>query len=493
MVRGKRDWIDYLAGDMNACVKKGMLMKKIFSVLLILCLSVGLLTACGGTEQQTDTTTTPADTTTSAPVETTEPAPTGLTVIAADGSTSFKVIRDENANNVIVELAVDLFNTLNDTYNAKVGLSDDWVRKTDEDGTVTTEDYEILVGDTNRKESVLAKEQLGDNDYIICVMGNKVVIQGKSVFSVKYAVEQFVAKYVTKAGEVLVMDPNEVIAGMGSSQGISLTEGADLRVMTFNVLGSGQEPKKRYPYIQETILTYMPDVVGFQECNADQHANVINKLKDNYTLALRTHADGTLNYTPIIYLTDKYTQVDAGIEWLDSRYTGTNTKSISWVVLKSKETGKTFAVVNMHAAVISTDYKGFETMPAAERNTLVNEWRVDNVRQMLEVRDNIQAKHGTIAVMFTGDFNFNSDSAAYSATKKAGLTEAEVSATGKKTTGYASYSGTAGKAPGSGKTIDHIFYDPDEVTALRHHIARDEVYEYSASDHCAVWADVMIK
>jgi len=298
---------------------------------------------------------------------------------------------------------------------------------------------------------------------------------------------------VTKAGEALVVAADTVITGKGSSQGISLTEGAELRIMTFNVLGSGQEPKKRYPHIQETILTYMPDVVGFQECNADQHGNVINQLKDYYTLAQRSHADGTLIYTPIIYLTEKYTQIDSGVEWLDSRYTGTNTKSIAWVVLKSKETGKTFAVVNMHGAVISTDYKGFEDMPSAERSKLVNEWRVDNVRQMLKVRDNIKAKHGDIAVVYTGDFNFNSDSAAYSETKKAGLTEAEVSATGKKTTGFASFSGTAGVAPGAGKTIDHVFYDPDEATALRHHIARNEIYEYSASDHCAVWADLYIK
>ena len=47
-------------------------------------------------------------------------------------------------------------------------------------------------------------------------------------------------------------------------------------------------------------------------------------------------------------------------------------------------------------------------------------------------------------------------------------------------------------APGTGKSIDHVFYHPDEATALRHHIARNEVYEYSASDHCAVWADLKI-
>jgi endonuclease/exonuclease/phosphatase family metal-dependent hydrolase len=468
--------------------------KRILFCLLAVLMLTSLLCACGAEKPQETTAT--SDTWTDLPgdlVETEPPAPAGLTVIAADGSSQFKVIRPELTNSVMVELAVDFMNTLNEAYKSKIGISDDWTKNTDENGQVTSDAFEILLGDTNRRESALAKEQLGNNDYIICTIGNKVVIQGKSVYNVKFAVEQFVAQYVTKAGEALILDLAQPVVGMGSSQGISLSEGAEMRIMTFNVLGSGQEPKKRYPFIQETILTYMPDVVGFQECNADQHANVINQLKDSYTLAQRTHADGTIIYTPIIYLSAKYTQLDSGVQWLDSRYTGTNTKSVAWVVLKSNETGKTFAVVNMHGAVISTDYKGFETMPSGERSKLVNEWRVDNVRQMLDVRTEIQNKHGKIAVFFTGDFNFNSDSDAYRATKAAGLTEAEVSATGKKVTGFASYSGTAGKAPGSGKTIDHVFYHPDEAVAIRHHIARNEVYEYSASDHCAVWADVSVK
>ena len=465
--------------------------KRLFLGLLTVLMLTALLIGCGKTQAPAETTA--SDTVTTEAVTETEPAPTGLTVIAADGATQFKVIRPELANNVVVEMAINLFNTLNETYGAKVGLSDDWTKKVDADGMVTNEDYEILIGDTNRRESALAKEQMGENDYIICTIGNKVVIQGKSVYSVKFAVEQFVEKYVTKAGEALVIDLPNPIVGMGSAQGITLSEGADLRIMTFNVLGSGQEPKKRAPYIQETILTYMPDVVGFQECNSEQHGLTINALKSDYTLAQRAHESGTIIYTPIIYLTEKYTQLDSGVEWLDSRYTGTNTKSVAWVVLQAKETGKKFAVVNIHGAVISTDYKGFENMPSGERSALVNEWRVDNVRQMLDVRTDIQTKHGNIAVVFIGDFNFNSDSDAYRATKAAGLTEAEVSATGKKTTGYASYSGTAGKAPGTGKSIDHVFYDPDEATAIRHHIARNEVYEYSASDHCAVWADIALK
>lgn len=468
-------------------------MKKALILLLSLLLTLTLLCSCGGDPAPAETTAADVSASESESVTETAPVSTALTVIEADGSTKFKVIRPELTNNVIVSLAVEFMNTLNNTYKSKVGISDDWTKNTDENGLVTSDAYEILLGDTNRRESAEAKELMGDNDYIICVIGNKVVIQGKSVYSVKFAAEQFVSKYVTKAGEALVVDLSEPIVGMGSSQGISLSEGAEMRIMTFNVLGSGQEPAKRAPYIQETILTYMPDVVGFQECNAEQHGLTINALKGDYTLAQYKHESGTVIYTPIIYLTEKYTQIESGVQWLDSRYTGTNTKSVAWVVLKSNETGKTFAVINMHGAVISTDYKGFETMPSGERSKLVNEWRVDNVRQMLDIRTDIQNRHGKIAVFFTGDFNFNSDSDAYRATKAAGLTEAEVSATGKKTTGYASYSGTAGKAPGMGKSIDHVFYHPDEAVAIRHHIARDEVYEYSASDHCAVWADVAIK
>jgi endonuclease/exonuclease/phosphatase family metal-dependent hydrolase len=248
---------------------------------------------------------------------------------------------------------------------------------------------------------------------------------------------------------------------------VALTAGADLRVMTFNLRGGEDNPYVRHPNIYETILTYMPDVIGCQEANNGHYPEVLNRLEDYAIVS----TEMPVNCTPILYRKDKYTQVDGGCSYLRMRNTDTGTKSIAWVVLRAVETGKTFCVINLHG-------------------TLMIDWRMDNVREMLELKESIKSKYGDISVLFTGDFNFNSDEITYQLIRDAGLTEAELSAA-VRMEGLGTWH-PVGVAPGIGKSIDHIFYHPDDVTALRHHIAMAEGFELDASDHCAVWADVVL-
>lgn len=476
--------------------------KTLLCLLTVLMVSV-LLAGCGARGEQETTSSVPTDTalpTDSATAETdevvnetTEPAATGLTVVAADGSSSFKIVRGEEATTVIRDLAVELHHALNGAYNGKISIGDDWVRGFGEKDPITTEDYEILIGDTNRRESATAKAQMGTNDYIICTIGNKIVIQGRSVLNVKYAVERFIEQFATgRAGEPMIVDIPEPICGMGRSQSIALTEGAEMRIMSFNVLAYGTLAR-RAPLIREVFHAYVPDIAGIQEGSAAIYDGVVDQLADRYTVAQRYHADGTLLSTPILYLTEKYTQIDSGAEWLEQNYFGSQ-KAITWVVLKSRETGKTFSVVNYHAAVLENTYKGYEDKSAEFCAALEKEYRIDNVRQILEIRDRIQTKYPGIAVFFTGDFAFSSTYEAYKGLDQAGLTTADVSSTGKKMAGYSTYSGSSivGVSPGKGKPIDHVFHHPDESSVLRHHIALEEQFELDASDHKAVWADVKI-
>ena len=480
-----------------------MVRKKISLCLLAPLLASLLLTGCGGAQNEEETTTaaTLTDTaavstaeTTEIAAETTETAPSGLTVIAADGSSAFKIIRDEEATTVIRDLAVELHHALNGAYNGKIGIGDDWVRGFGEKDSIETEDFEILIGDTNRKESATAKAQMGTNDYIICTIGNKIVIQGRNVLNVKYAAERFLEQFATgRAGEPMIVDIPEPICGMGRSQSIALTEGAEMRIMSFNVLAYGTLAR-RAPQIREVFHAYVPDIAGIQEGSSAIYDGVVDQLADRYTVAQRYHADGTLLSTPILYLTEKYTQIDSGAEWLEQNYFGSQ-KAITWVVLKSRETGKTFSVVNYHAAVLENTYKGYEDKSAEFCAALEKEYRIDNVRQILEIRDRIQTKYPGIAVFFTGDFAFSSTYEAYKGLDQAGLTTADVSSTGKKMAGYSTYngSGIVGVSPGKGNPIDHVFHHPNESSVLRHHIAQEEKYELDASDHCAVWADVTVK
>lgn len=448
-------------------------MKKFFTFVLLVCLLL-LAAACGKDEAEIENTSATApslsEQETTVPAQT-EPPAQDLTLIDENGKSAFTVVRADEADGLTVNVAIDLHTELNRVYNSKVGLSSDISIHRELDGTVVNDKYEILVGDTNRPESIAARAELEASDtednYIICVKGKKLVILGKNGSSTKYAVGLFLEKYLGTAGQALVIPADTLLTGSGAASSLPLTEGAELRIMTFNLRGGEDNPYMRHPNIYETILTYLPDVIGFQEANNGHYPEVLHRLED-YAIVT---TEMPVNCTPIIYLRDKYTQIDGGCTYLRMRNTDTGTKSIAWVVLRANETGKTFCVINMHGA-------------------LVVEWRMDNVRQMLELKESVKSKYGDIPVMFTGDFNFSSDEITYQLTRDAGLTEAELSAE-VRMEGWNTWH-SVGVAPGNGKSIDHIFYHPDDVTALRHHIAMAEGFELAASDHCAVWADVKL-
>lgn len=443
-------------------------MKRMLSIWLIVCLLFAF-TACGksgGEAGETAVSVTETELTTTAPAQT-ERVAEDLVLVDENGKTSFTIVRADEADGLTVNVAIDLHTALNSTYSSKVGISSDISLRKEADGTVVNDKYEILVGDTNRPESIAAREDLGENDYIICVKGKKLVILGVSGFATKYAVELFIEQYIGQAGQALIIPADTYLADKGAAESVALTEGADLRIMTFNLLGGEENPNVRHSNIQETILTYMPDIIGFQEANNGHYPNVIHHLED-YAI---TETEMPNNCTPIIYLKDKYTQVDGGCNFLRMRNTDTGTKSIAWVVLRVNDTGKNLCVINLHGA-------------------LVAEWRVDNVRQMLELKESVKSKYGDIPVLFTGDFNFASMEAAYQVTLDAGLTEAEVSAD-TRMTGLGTWH-PVGTAPSVGNSIDHIFYHPDDAHALRHHIAMADGFEIKASDHCAVWADMKL-
>ena len=433
-------------------------MKHILSWILLSLLLLGLV-ACGDTPDITSATTTEAQTTT--PVQT-EPIVPDLVVIDESGKSEFTVVRADEADGITVNVAIALHTALQDTYQSKIGLSSDISIRREPDGTVINDKYEILIGDTNRPESIAARAELGENDYIICVKGKKLIILGVNGAATKYAVNLFMEQYVGQAGQALIIPADTRITGDGTTTSVALTAGADLRVMTFNLRGGEDNPYVRHPNIYETILTYMPDVIGCQEANNGHYPEVLNRLEDYAIVS----TEMPVNCTPILYRKDKYTQVDGGCSYLRMRNTDTGTKSIAWVVLRAVETGKTFCVINLHG-------------------TLMIDWRMDNVREMLELKESIKSKYGDISVLSTGDFNFNSDEITYQLIRDAGLTEAELSAA-VRMEGLGTWH-PVGVAPGIGKSIDHIF-GLNAVHFYVHGIIRGEDV-YRASDHCPVYVD----
>ena len=154
--------------------------------------------------------------------------------------------------------------------------------------------------------------------------------------------------------------------------------------------------------------------------------------------------------------------------------------------------GDRFAVINFHGAVCSADYTGYENMTSEQRNQQALAWRIDNVRQIIEIKDRIVAKHGSIPIMVTGDYNFNSTSEPYKNLTAAGFTEAELIARESRLENYKSYySYGSATSLGTGKSIDHIFMIND-IDFVAHNIVGDSI-AFTASDHMPVYADFNVK
>lgn len=168
------------------------------------------LAAC--TTGNTDETTAaeiPAETTIE---ETTAPVPTGI-ILASNGASDYVIVRPTECQSFILDAMSDLRKTVADKYGVTLKPQDDWVKGLAKGETYTSEAPEILIGETNRPESIEVLASLQPGEYKVCVSGNKLVLIGTTDYLTGLAVQEFV-KYVnesTEASELTVSNDYTVL------------------------------------------------------------------------------------------------------------------------------------------------------------------------------------------------------------------------------------------------------------------------------------------
>lgn len=412
-----------------------------------------------------------------------------LNIVNADGSSEFKIVYAFFGDKALTSTVNLLLQRMNNKFSSNIEMVSHTANG--ESGTVENDTFEILIGQTNRKQSKEALKDLSKGEYIILASGNKLVITGTTNEAIVEAVNVFMEKYVANADKAsgIIIPREEMIKGTKDMS--TIYKDADLRIMTLNVCLSNHEPEKRRTHILNLIEDYNPTVICFQEYNAASYIRIGAALSGDYKAAISSHPDGSgiAIYTPIYYRTDTFTLVDSDGGWLRDRFTGTNTKCYSWAVLKFKDSGKIFAVTNYHGAVASKDYEGYENYSDEQITQLAVKWTYGNVQQLLEILAAIKAEHGDIPFLCAGDFNFDKNMSAYKLATDSGMVEAETHATVSRCEGYRG-THTPGTPARYGNTIDHIFYDPNYVTAYVHYTGATTEDELAASDHLMVYADI---
>lgn len=170
-------------------------MKKALSLILVLLLSFGMLAGCGGSDDKKTENGSNVGT-----AGDTEFSKATVNYLNSEGKSNYRIVRPED-DEAMFNVASDIYKALKD--NVK-GLSNT------ADSSDGSDAYEILVGNTNRPESKFAYDYLVQNiggrfdDYIVCTIGKKIVINGLSDSAVanaaKYYLDNFTKSMTIEGG-----------------------------------------------------------------------------------------------------------------------------------------------------------------------------------------------------------------------------------------------------------------------------------------------------
>ncbi len=294
---------------------------------------------------------------------------------------------------------------------------------------------------------------------------------------------------------------------------VPLGGNADIRAMTFNVLGVGD----RADLISATVVAHNPDFAGMQEyfSGAVVASNLrragykiaCEKINAAAPYSIRTNnvkyeRIGINCCTPIFYRAAEWELIEENahlFHW-QNRCPHTPTKSLALAVFESKNAPqKKVLVVNFHAALVLPDYQNhYLRFPEGEhcRPGLSEKqgkiWRLENNKEILRLIDEMREKYEGLTVVLMGDMNGKTDEESIQLfVKHRALTHMLAAPEAHCDSGPTFH--PVGKAtyPHS-VPIDHIFVTHDTAMLTACRVARDQL-SLDSSDHCPTMVDLALK
>ena len=183
------------------------MLKKLLFTMLALTLVMALV-GCGGGGTGDDISA--ADTTTETVADT--QAPDTSVSIKLTGDVTYTIIRSEDADAEVISIASDMWKEIRALLeSAPIKINDDFVKK---QGDADNDNYEILLGMTNRPESAEALASLPTYlDYSVSVIGNKIVITANTTERLAQAAECFMSNVACVDGALIYTADSATVVG----------------------------------------------------------------------------------------------------------------------------------------------------------------------------------------------------------------------------------------------------------------------------------------
>lgn len=201
-----------------------MKIKGILACLLMFSLLLGLVGCGGGSVDPID-----SDSEESTTETTTEAPPPALELIR-NGKTDFVIVYPENAGEKTISAAIALKDAIKRFTGATIRYKDDYIGHSSVDQEAV---YEILLGNTNRKESQEAMKRVRADEYLIEAVGTKLVIGGTTELANHNAVSRFVNEWMVDS-ETLFAGCTDGSLSFGEDDAYLYTKKYTISSMTVN-------------------------------------------------------------------------------------------------------------------------------------------------------------------------------------------------------------------------------------------------------------------
>lgn len=239
----------------------------------------------------------------------------------------------------------------------------------------------------------------------------------------------------------------------------------------------GTGTSKRAKLFAQQINDTLPDSLGVQELNSSWAGKMKKFLPQYEYYGVKRGGDENEKKSEmngIYYLKDKYELLESDTFWIsktpetESRYENAGCNRIcSYVVLKNKATGFTYAHLNTHFDNVST-----------EAQTLGG-------RLVSEKASELSQKYENLPIVITGDFNQYSDGESCKTLENNGFTNASSSV--ENGDNMLTYNGWTNETVG--RPIDFIFVN-NGFTATDYKVHSDTGTKNNISDHYMISAQL---